>query len=98
MMAYRKSGDLEDDCPDNTCAEDGAVDDMYTSQSLGTAATILFTAGGVLSVTGIVLLIAGKKRYVESARTIQTAPISFGTSFNGIQLKGCGGRLTVPQR
>ncbi|MBN2527350.1 MAG: hypothetical protein JXR76_13225 [Deltaproteobacteria bacterium] len=66
IAAFKKAQSLEDDCPNNVCAKASAVDSMNSSQTLGTVSTILFAAGAMLTTTGIVLLIAGRKRLGET--------------------------------
>ncbi|MBN2343533.1 MAG: hypothetical protein JXX29_05040 [Deltaproteobacteria bacterium] len=86
-LAFKSADSLEDKCSNSTCSTDGGVDDMYTSQAYGNVSTVLFSAGGALAVTGIVLLVVHKKKQSESIGRFRLTPV-VGSTVGGVQLKG----------
>lgn len=85
--AFSKSGSLDEECPNNKCSETTAVDDMYTSQTLGTVSTLLFAVGGAMAITGAVLLIANKRKHTDKSDAA-TGISSNRIQFSGGMLKG----------
>jgi len=84
IVAGQKYGELEDSCPDMTCTGTGdqnLIDDIDT---LNLATDILLPAGGVLAITGIILLTVDHRRHSEREQArIQVQPLATGVLLQG---------------
>lgn len=80
-LTLSKAGDLESACPDNNCSdnEQGTHD---AAEKLAVSTNVLLPVGGVLAVTGAVLLIVGSKRKKTEA-PVAIFPGPFGVSIKG---------------
>jgi hypothetical protein len=86
-MALGLSKDLDESCPEGKCTEKdhAAVDKM---NNLALTSTILYPAGGVLAVTGLVLLIVEKKKQKNTGEhTASFRPIAT-PGFTGLTVTG----------
>lgn len=74
VMTTQKESDARAQCIDSLCPE-AAEDDFQAASDLAMVTNVLLIGGGVLTATGVTLVIVGgKKRSQESARQIRLTP------------------------
>jgi len=84
IIAIKKNKKLESSCGDDMHCDPDMEDVKSEGKTMGTVSTILVSAGGAMALTGVILLIAGKKRTKESLATSFNPVLS--PSLLGLQL------------
>lgn len=59
LMALGKASTVKQDCPNNECASQAALDDVSSGRTLGTVSTVAFAVGGAGALLGIYGLVWG---------------------------------------
>ncbi|MBN2802458.1 MAG: hypothetical protein JXR91_05155 [Deltaproteobacteria bacterium] len=87
VMAFSRSKNLSDDCPDKTCYTTDSVQNLKDSTKYGLISTIMIPAGATLFTTGLIMLIVNKKRGEKLNTGLNISPV-VDASFNGVVLQG----------
>jgi len=86
-VTLSKAGEIEKDCPAQTCTDAAAWDRLHTAENLAVTSDILLIVGGMAATTGIVLLLLDRKKQRSEAPEMTLTPVA-GPSSAGFRLEG----------
>ena len=83
IVSRSKTSELEKNCPDKTCENESDKDIHDSALTLSHAANVLIPVGSAVIITGIVLIIMGKKKEQIKSAAIKVVP-EFGPHHGGL--------------
>ncbi|MBN2525171.1 MAG: tetratricopeptide repeat protein [Deltaproteobacteria bacterium] len=87
-LAVSKGNKMETNCPDKDLCSDKYENTYDTGKSLAKATNILLITGGAITLTGVILTIAGHKRAKSDKLTkVNTLPV-LGSNMAGVSIQG----------